>query len=85
MKLLLVAAVGLFAAASLMVDSSDALFLGQGGVFNSPEAQQSFNSRYVQSISAIATLHHYYISVKATPLHCLKHYRFWDLVILVRS
>ena len=41
MKLLLVAAVGLTA----IVDSSDALFLGQGGVFNSPAAQQSFNDR----------------------------------------
>ena len=53
MKLLLVAAVGL---AALLVDSSDALFLGQGGVFNSKEAQQSFNSRFVQSMSVMVML-----------------------------
>ena len=53
MKLLLVAAVGL---AALLVDSSDALFLGQGGVFNSKEAQQSFNSRFVQSKSVMVML-----------------------------
>ena len=46
MKLLLVAATAAVAAL-LAADSSDALFLGQGGVFNSKEAQQSFNSRCV--------------------------------------
>merc|ERR1712241_1616277 len=49
MKLLLVAATAAVAAL-LAADSSDALFLGQGGVFNSKEAQQSFNSRHTRDI-----------------------------------
>merc|ERR1712241_463249 len=50
MKLLLVAATAVVAAL-LAADSSDALFLGQGGVFNSKEAQQSFNSRQTDMLS----------------------------------
>ena len=70
MKLLLVAAAVGLVAALLVVDSSDALFLGQGGVFNSPEAQQSFNNRQVQMISVMVIL----VVVILTVLHWLKHY-----------
>jgi len=55
MKLLLVAATAAVAAL-LAADSSDALFLGQGGVFNSKEAQQSFNSRFDPDVFRAARL-----------------------------
>merc|ERR1712061_461668 len=56
MKLLLVAAT-VVVTALLAADSSDALFLGQGGVFNSKEAQQSFNSRHTRDMHTDTLTH----------------------------
>lgn len=50
MKLLLVAASSVLVVliALSLVQPSNGLFLGQGGVYNSPEAQAYWNRRYVQ-------------------------------------